>query len=509
MSSVVVQSDLDSFKASLPPHECILAEWFVRSLRKGRLVHSHHVGSMYLIVCTEQSLYLVKLHQKKIHSFKRYNLLDFTNIQVGYLSRSSEDALDECEVNPGLYAIRFYLSPKKYKTFKYPNNDVSDDLQKAFIQVIYSSLKASRRELYHSSPTPPMSIPSNNNNNEQPSPAHTPSPSPSPVKPDSFIITIEGYCVSTLDEYDPISGTLTITQRHFVWEPSTSSIRSPDRAAYESLTIPLGSIIECALVTDEDDDVSFSQRQLIKKHNYKLLQIFGDGRSHRFALPAKQAESACARLVQWVQTIQEKQVKELMTQAVIDKPPLLKSSDSTSNFRGESDILSVKDVLYLQYKMPDRHAMERWELVYSTAKHGISINTFYTKVAERAPSIIVVEDSNRNVFGCYATDPWVKSNQEYYGSGECFLFKIKPVSKVFKWSKVNDYFMFSSKDFISMGVGGDGYGLWLDSDFDQGNSTKCDTFNNEPLSATEQFRVLRMEAWSVPIFHKKKVPPPL
>jgi len=463
---------------------------------------------MYLIVSTESSLYLIKLQQKKIHSFKRYNLLDFTSIQVGYLSRASEDALDECEVNPGLYAIRFHFSPKKYKTFKYPSSDVADDIQKAFIQVIYSALKATRRELYLNSPSGSVPIPSsNNNNNTDPSPAHTPSPSPSPLKSETFMITIEGHYVSHLDEHDPYQGTLTITQRHFVWEPSLT--RLPDNAASDSLTVPLASIIECSIVPDDDDDLPSDHRKFIKSHNYKLLQIFADGKMRRYALPKKQAEHACTRLTQWIQAIQEKLMQEIITQAAIDKPPLLKSGDTTSSFRGDSDIMTVKDVLYLQYKMPDRHSMERWEMVYSTTKNGISINTFYTKVVERAPTLIVVEDSNHHVFGCYASEPWVKTNQEYYGNGESFLFKIKPVCKVFKWSKINDYFMFSSKDFISMGGGGDGYGIWLDSDFDNGSTATCETFLNEPLSATEQFRVLRVEVWSIPIFYKKKIPRPL
>lgn len=53
--------------------------------------------------------------------------------------------------------------------------------------------------------------------------------------------------------------------------------------------------------------------------------------------------------------------------------------------------------LQLQYKMPDRYGMEKWEMVYSTTRHGISINTFYTKVAKRAPTLIVVEDVNHHV----------------------------------------------------------------------------------------------------------------
>jgi len=269
----------------------------------------------------------------------------------------------------------------------------------------------------------------------------------------------------------------------------------------------LSSIVEIIVLADDDEDIPSGQRQFIKIRNYKVIQLFADGKKRQYALPAKHIEGVRTKLIQWVQATHDRIAAELMSQTAIEKPPLLTASETSSNFRGDSDILSLKDVLYLQYKMPERHSYERWEMVYSTTRHGVSINTFYTKVAHRAPSVIVVEDTRHHVFGCYATEPWernVTNAREYYGSGESFLFKIKPVAKIFKWSKMNDYFMLSSKEFIAMGGGfSGGYGLWLDSDFDEGNSDTCDTFLNEPLASSEQFKVLRMEVWSIPIFYKK------
>lgn len=79
---MLIQSELDNFKANIPPTETVLAEWFLKKLWKGRLIHSHHVGNTYLLMCTDTSLYMLKLAQKKIHSYKKYSLLEFTNIQV-------------------------------------------------------------------------------------------------------------------------------------------------------------------------------------------------------------------------------------------------------------------------------------------------------------------------------------------------------------------------------------------------------------------------------------------
>lgn len=164
-SEVISQSELEAFKANIPPTEIVLAEWILKSITKGRFLHNHHVGSTYLLICTDTSIYFLKLGSKKIRSHKKYSLLEFSNIQVGYLSKTGEDALDECEVNPGLYSIRLHFGPKEFKTFKHPSSD-HDEAQKAFIQVIFSLIKATRRELYRNSPhtVTPLPIPSKKEN---------------------------------------------------------------------------------------------------------------------------------------------------------------------------------------------------------------------------------------------------------------------------------------------------------------------------------------------------------
>jgi hypothetical protein len=77
-----IKSELEAFKAKIPPIENILAEWFVKTVRKSRLLHNI-VGNHYLLICTDMALYMIKLTSKHgIHSHTRYGLLDFTNIQV-------------------------------------------------------------------------------------------------------------------------------------------------------------------------------------------------------------------------------------------------------------------------------------------------------------------------------------------------------------------------------------------------------------------------------------------
>ena len=57
--------------------------------------------------------------------------------------------------------------------------------------------------------------------------------------------------------------------------------------------------------------------------------------------------------------------------------------------------------------------------------------------------------------------------------------------------------MWCSSDKIAMGGGGEGFGFVLDSDFLTGGSSRCDTFNNEPLSDSDNgvFKIINVEVW--------------
>jgi len=54
--------------------------------------------------------------------------------------------------------------------------------------------------------------------------------------------------------------------------------------------------------------------------------------------------------------------------------------------------------------------------------------------------------------------------------------------------------MCSRRDFIALGAGPN-FGLWMDSDFERGSSTHCETFDNPCLSSTEDFQILLLEVW--------------
>jgi len=81
------------------------------------------------------------------------------------------------------------------------------------------------------------------------------------------------------------------------------------------------------------------------------------------------------------------------------------------------------------------------------------------------------------------------------------VFQLEPETKVFQWnqesystSNRNNFFMFSTADCLAVGGGGH-FALWLDEDLKYGNSSRCSTFNNEPLSGSENFEIFHVEVW--------------
>ncbi|KAI0564923.1 hypothetical protein FGB62_22g023 [Gracilaria domingensis] len=161
----------------------------------------------------------------------------------------------------------------------------------------------------------------------------------------------------------------------------------------------------------------------------------------------------------------------------------------------------------LSLGVPARFQESALELVYSTNLHGISLHTLYHRSEKRSPTIIAIRDTHGNVFGCYGSHPWKATATRYYGSGESFVFGAEDDRnlKVFKWSRTNSYFQFTSNTFLALGGGaGSHFALWLDEDLLMGTTASCATFDSPPLtfaSADEEksnteFKIVSLEVWA-------------
>ena len=145
------------------------------------------------------------------------------------------------------------------------------------------------------------------------------------------------------------------------------------------------------------------------------------------------------------------------------------------------------------------------QLLYSTNRDGMSVNTLYHKVKASSPTVIAVRDTNDRSYGCYAAAPWKSSALRYYGTGECFVFSAKPKLAAYKWSRKNHFFQFSLGGILAIGGGpGSHFALWVDEDLLMGTTSACSTFDSPPLTNEEgnktdriDFRVVSLEVWTI------------
>ena len=87
-----------------------------------------------------------------------------------------------------------------------------------------------------------------------------------------------------------------------------------------------------------------------------------------------------------------------------------------------SEILTDGMLVQLGACLPRLVKMRAWNLPYRVNTDGTSLLTFYSRLKDYTPTLIVVQDTSKNVFGAYVTESW-HINQFFYGTGESFLFK--------------------------------------------------------------------------------------
>merc|ERR1712002_833720 len=137
----------------------------------------------------------------------------------------------------------------------------------------------------------------------------------------------------------------------------------------------------------------------------------------------------------------------------------------------------------------------QWVNVFNTAEDGFSLGTLYRKFkgfhAEITSSLIMIKDSNNNVFGAFVSSP-IKESKDPYGTGESFLFTTWPNWKVYVWSGVNEQFVTGSSECLAVGAGNGRFAIYVDKSMDIGRTDSCETFGSEPLASNQDFKIINL-----------------
>jgi len=163
---------------------------------------------------------------------------------------------------------------------------------------------------------------------------------------------------------------------------------------------------------------------------------------------------------------------------------------------GKSLLINEANFKKIRQALPMRFRDKNWYCLFSTSVHGTSLATFHSRLENSGPTVMLIEDSNGYTFGGYASDEWVNHDNEFFGTGECFVFSVRPKSAFYKWTRANDYFMYSTPEGFAMGSGENGrFAFYLDAELQYGTSETSITFLNRRLASVEEFSCTVLEVW--------------
>lgn len=169
------------------------------------------------------------------------------------------------------------------------------------------------------------------------------------------------------------------------------------------------------------------------------------------------------------------------------------ASDARSNILSEDMMQKLHDVT-----AEDLHA-NLWKLIYSTERDGTSLQRFLQLASGAAPTVIIIETMEQEVFGGVAFTEW-SPNLHYFGTGDAMLFKANFDEEdiiPYHWTRQNTLLQYCTNTLIGMGGGNGYFGFLLDDSFHRGTSHSCATFDNDPLASSEDFLVNKLEVWTL------------
>ncbi|XP_023006080.1 TLD domain-containing protein 2-like isoform X2 [Cucurbita maxima] len=139
----------------------------------------------------------------------------------------------------------------------------------------------------------------------------------------------------------------------------------------------------------------------------------------------------------------------------------------------------------------------QWVLLYSTMKHGISLQTLIRKSHDLSgPCLLIVGDTRGAIFGGLLECPLKPTaKRKYQGTHQTFVFTTKYGDpRLFRATGANRYYYICLNDLLALGGGGS-FALRLDGDLLSGTSGPCDTFDSVCLAHDLEFELKNVELW--------------
>ncbi|CAF3441648.1 unnamed protein product [Rotaria socialis] len=176
----------------------------------------------------------------------------------------------------------------------------------------------------------------------------------------------------------------------------------------------------------------------------------------------------------------------------------------------DSTTASHSDFAYLWSLIPSRLTEFQPERIYSSNIHGRRLQTLYDHVEFHEYCLIIIRNEHQQIFGAFCSGQLANRTKArtWFGTGESFLFSLKPERQVYKWvgyqtstrgstKAFEDYFIHADNDRLLMGGSEDplNIGLAIQKDLNEGSTRQCDTYGNKALSSSEHFQIMEIEVF--------------
>ncbi|CAF1202554.1 unnamed protein product [Adineta steineri] len=176
----------------------------------------------------------------------------------------------------------------------------------------------------------------------------------------------------------------------------------------------------------------------------------------------------------------------------------------------DTTIASHSDFAYLWSLIPARLTEFQPERIYSSNIHGRRLRTLYDHVEFHEHCFIIIRNELEEIFGAFCSSQFSlrSKTRTWFGTGESFLFTLKPKRQVFKWigyqkysmghtKPYEDYFIYADDERLQIGGSKEALdiGLCIQQDLNQGSTKQCDTYANKPLSTNEHFQIMEIEVF--------------
>uniref|UniRef100_A0AC35TPH3 Rab-GAP TBC domain-containing protein n=1 Tax=Rhabditophanes sp. KR3021 TaxID=114890 RepID=A0AC35TPH3_9BILA len=180
-----------------------------------------------------------------------------------------------------------------------------------------------------------------------------------------------------------------------------------------------------------------------------------------------------------------------------------------------SRIVNADTAQALMRALPERLQLETPILLFNLSSQGTSFVNLWNKIDEAEQSLFIIKTMKGDVFGGYASSSWVerkdvkeRSRSKFFGTGECFVFKIDKSCKIpviYNWigsknpdeaDRASQMFMAAGDKFLILGSGS-GDAIAIREDLCQGVSYECNTFASPALASERAFEIQELEVFSI------------